>query len=120
MTSVANIVSGNTEISQHQITVGDNSANVVLDDDGNINADGTLAVLKAATFSNTVGITGAATLSNTVGVTGAATLSNTVGVSGPATFSNTVDVAGSEILAQNDFEVRGNSVYYTQLTAHQT
>lgn len=110
VTSVANVVSGNVEISQHQITVGDNSANVVIDDEGNINADGTLAVLNAATFSNTVAITGAATLSNTVGVTGAATLSNTVVVSGAATFNNTVDVAGSELLAQNDFEVRGNSL----------
>ena len=110
VTSVANIVSGNTEISQDQITLGNSTVNAVFSDSGNIDTDGTLAVLKAATFSNTVGITGAATLSNTVGVTGAATLSNTVGVSGAATFSNTVDVAGSELLAQNDFEVRGNSL----------
>tara|TARA_B100000900_G_scaffold415854_1_gene447523 strand:+ start:15306 stop:18272 length:2967 start_codon:yes stop_codon:yes gene_type:complete len=102
----SNVVVGNVELNAGQITVGDGSANVVLDDSGNINADGnldavdgsfsgTISATKVATFSNTADITGAASFGNTISVTNTASFSNTISVTGAASFSNTVAVTNS-------------------------
>ena len=70
ITVSSNVIVGNTAIKQKTITVGDNSTNIVITDAGNIDMDGTLDVLKAASMANTLAVTGSATMSNTANVIG--------------------------------------------------
>lgn len=76
-TTTANATTGinvgaNVNVSTSKITVGNSTVNTTITSTA-INTQGTLDVLRAATFSNTTAHTGAATFSNTIAVTGQAT-----------------------------------------------
>jgi hypothetical protein len=102
----SNVVVGNVEINAGQITVGNSSANVVLDDSGNIVADGNITAV-GGTLSGQLGVTGAVSGSNTATFTGALATSNTfianglstlkkgLVVTGVANVSSTLNVSGS-------------------------
>jgi len=95
--SVAMNIGANVNLSTSKITVGTSTANTTITKD-EIATDGALSVTKASTLAGNVSAEANVSIGDRLTVT------NT------ATFSNTVDVAGSQLLAQNDFEVRGNTV----------
>lgn len=116
----SNVVVGNVEINAGQITVGNNIANVVLDDSGNINADGnitaqdgsfagTLSSTGALSGSNTASFTGALSTSNTFTANGLSTLKKGVVVTGVANVSSTLNVGGSaNVTGAVDFNSTGD------------
>ena len=116
----SNVVVGNVEINAGQITVGDSSANVVLDDSGNIVADGNitavggtlsgqLSVTGAVSGSNTATFTGALATSNTFIANGLSTLKKGLVVTGVANVSSTLNVGGSaNVTGAVDFNSTGD------------
>ena len=75
--SVAINVGANVNVSTSKINVGNATVNTTITSTA-INTQGTLDVLKAATFSNTANVVGAVTLSNTLAVTGVSTFTSNV------------------------------------------
>ena len=68
--SVGMNVGANVNLTTQKISVGNATVNAVITDGGNIDMDGTLDVLKASSFSNTMAVTGSATFSSTANVVG--------------------------------------------------
>jgi fibronectin-binding autotransporter adhesin len=67
--SVGMNVGANVNLSTSKITVGTSSVNTAISSSG-IDTDGTLDVLKASSFSNTMAVTGSATFSSSANVVG--------------------------------------------------
>ena len=128
----SNVVVGNVELNAGQITVGDASTNVVIDDSGNINADGNiqavggslsgqLGVTGAVAGSNTGTFTGALATSNTFTANGLSTLKKGLTVTGIANVSSTLNVSGglnvTGILDLNNrLEVESNATFQDSIT----
>jgi len=128
----SNVVVGNVELNAGQITVGDASTNVVIDDSGNINADGNiqavggslsgqLGVTGAVAGSNTGTFAGALATSNTFTANGLSTLKKGLTVTGIANVSSTLNVSGglnvTGILDLNNrLEVQSNATFQDSIT----
>ena len=126
MTAVANVsssinVGANVNLSTTYINVGNSTVNTYITS-GAIDTDGTLAVLGAATFSNTVNITGLLTGSN-ASISGTANVGLVINVGANSFVSTTTHFVGNStsnssvnstaIFTSGILQAQGNTTLYS-------